>query len=241
MRRSIVATLLLSLGASAGWADHPGSDIDARFATPGLRLEAIELHSVGASSSKRYRLRAEGFPEGVIFRVYTRHFEHAFEEAASGFKVDRATGDLVANEGGRPQRLGQMVLEPGPYPRGAIWEIALVSADRRLSAYAKVVPYPIVARDGDCVLTLELVSRRGLRFLASGTGFPPGDEVTTESIYAGRSVQQRRHVSSEGRLEAQVISHASTDADRSARYGVRSRRCAVAIDYEWGEAALVSR
>ena len=240
MRGRIAGMLFLSLWASASWADHPGAKIDARYATPGLRLEVNELDS-STVHTKRYRLHANGFPEGIVFGVFTRHFEHSFEEAASGFKVDRAAGDLVSNETGQLQRLGEMVFEPGPYPRGAMWEVALVSEDRRLSAFAKVVPNPITARDGDCVLTLELVSKRGLRFLASGAGFAPGDEVTTESTYAGRTVQQRRRVSSDGRLTPEVISHASTEADRSARYAVRSRTCVVAVNYEWGAAALVSQ
>jgi len=133
-----------------------------------------------------------------------------------------------------------MVFEPGPYPRGARWEVAVVSADRKLSAFAKVVPNPIYARDRDCVLTLELVSKRGLRFLASATGFLPGEEVAIESTYGGRSTRQRWRTSGDGRLAPQVISHDSTEPDRSARYAVEGRNCAVAVDYQWGEAALLS-
>jgi hypothetical protein len=131
-----------------------------------------------------------------------------------------------------------MVLEPGPYPRGAVWEVALVSADRALRAFAKVIPHPIAARDGPCTVSIELISHRGDRFMASGAGFAPGEEVLTESRYAGRVMQKRQHISSEGRLPPEVVSHGASNADRSARYAVTGHSCAVAVEYEWGEPAL---
>ena len=131
-----------------------------------------------------------------------------------------------------------MVFEPGPSPQGAVWEVALVSADRTVSAFARVIPRPITARDGPCTVMLELVSRRGDRFLASGAGFAPGDDVTIESGHSGRVMQKRQRVSADGRLPPDVIAHAATGTDRTARYTVKGRSCEVAVEYTWGEATL---
>lgn len=225
--------------ASPVYAGHPGVDIDARRATPGLRLELREIAPT-VQSAKRYRLHLVGYPRGVIFNVFTKNFTHSFEEAASGFQVDRS-GNLVSSKLVWSQRLDEIAFEPGPYPRGAVWEVALVSADRELSAFGKVIPHPIAASDGPCILSLELVSQRGERFLASGVGFMAGDEVSAESHYAGRVFQQRRRISPEGFLPPQLVSHAASGADRKARYTVKGRSCQVAIDYEWGEPALIRR
>src|SRR5262245_11263889 len=241
MRWLVAGILLLSLDVSLGWADHPGAEIDPRFATPGLWLELAELPAVNAQSTKRYRLRAGGFPDGTLVDVYTKHFDRSFTKIAEGFTLDRSAGDLVTNERGRLQRLGDIVLEPGPYLRGARWEVAVVSADRKLFAFAKVVPIPIRARDGSCVLSMELVSKRGLRFLVSAEGFPPGDEVVSELTYGGRSIHQRRRAAGDGHITPYVVSHGSAEADRIAHYGIRAKGCAVAVDYEWGDAALVAR
>src|SRR5262249_41994512 len=153
--------------------------LDTSRATPGLYLELSELPSskAPASTTARYQLRASGLPRGVVFSVWTKDFGHSFHEVAAGFWMDESrviVSSEPAGTSGRPRRLDEMTFEPGPYPRGAVWEVALVSADRTLTAFAKVIPRPITARDGPCTVTLELVSLRGQRFMAAGTGFTPG-------------------------------------------------------------------
>ena len=59
-------------------------------------------------------------------------------------------------------------LDPGPYPRGAAWWVAIASEDQKTTAFARVVPYPIAARDGACSISLELISLYGNRFIALG-------------------------------------------------------------------------
>ena len=223
---------------------HDEFVLDARRATPGPRLELIEVVPTKNPAARKYRLRVEaGLPPNVIFRVLTKDFSHGFHTVASGFQVDEV-GSLIsieAGEAGHALRLDEMVFEPGPYPQGASWEVALVSADRAIRLFAKTTPYPLTARDGTCRVSLELVSQRGDRFLVSGSGFIPGDEVVTESRYAGRVVQKQKRVSPEGRLPLDAISHGARGVDRTALYSVKGRACEVIVDYEWGEPALMKR
>ncbi len=83
--------------------------------------------------------------------------------------------------------------------------------------------------------------RRGNRFLASGAGFAPGEDVSTELRYSGRVIRKGQRVSAEGRLPPDVISHGASGGDRHARYTVKGRSCEVAVQYEWGEPALTRR
>jgi hypothetical protein len=219
--------------------------LDVRRATRGLGLELMELPvTTTPASTARYRLRVSGLPRGVMFGVWAKDFGHSFHTVASGFRMDES-GAMVSSEldgTGQPRRLDEMALDPGPYyPRGAVWEVALASVDLSLTAFAKVIPRPITARDGPCTVSLELVTRRGDRFVASGAGFAPAEDVIIELWYAGRMIRKRQRVSPEGLLPPDVISHGASGTDRSARYAVKGRSCEVTVEYEWGEPALNRR
>ena len=107
---------------------HEPAVLHPHRATPGVRLELVEAAPTAPSAlaSPSYRLVATGLPDGVIFNVWTRDYGHSFHEAASEFRKDE-TGRFVADrQRNRPaQYLDELILEPGPYPRGAIWEVAL--------------------------------------------------------------------------------------------------------------------
>jgi hypothetical protein len=220
---------------------HDSFILDARRAVPGgIQLALIELPRFTVQAPIRYRLQAVGVPQGVSFGVFTKDIAHAFHKVASGFQVDE-TGAMAAEAvggTGRPWRLDDLVLEPGPYPRGAAWEVALVSVDRAFRAFTKVIPHPITAHDGPCTISLELISHRGERFRASGAGFAPGEEVLTEAWYAEQVIQKRQQISPEGQLPPDIVLHGASGPDRSARYSVTGQYCKVTIEYEWGERAL---
>jgi hypothetical protein len=232
----ILSVLLCTSPVRAG---HD-NDIDARRATPGLRLELSELTPAATQTTKRYRLQAPDYPRGIVFGVFARNFGQSFEELVPGLQVNES-GKLASNATFTPRRLDEMVFEPGPYPRGAAWEVALVSVDRTLSAFAKTVPYPIVARDGACTVQLELVSYQGTHFVATGSGFVSADEVVSELRYSGKIVEKRQRITSGGLLPLNVLAHQPIGADRHARYTVKARSCTVRIEYEWGAPALVRR
>jgi hypothetical protein len=224
--------------ASSALAGHPGSlDLNPRQATAGLRLELQEVNAGGDGLPKKYRLRAPDYPRGIEFNVYTKDFSDSFTEVASGFRVDD-TGSLVSSNSVRPRRLQDLELSPGPYPRGAVWEVAIASADRSVTAFTRTIPRPISARHGTCSLSLELLPPRGDRFLVTGSGFPAGDYVLTEFKIEGRLEQKQRKIAMDGQLPRHVITHAAIGIDRRARYSVKSQGCETNIDYEWGELAL---
>ena len=231
--------LLLSVGPAAA---HEAVVLDDRRPSPGLRLELIELAS-GANPSSAvpaYRLQASGLPRGVVFDVWARDFGHGFHEIASGFRVDEFGVALsIDRDGsGHPRRLDEIALEPGPYPRGAVWEVAIASEDRALTAFATVIPRPLTARDGPCTVSLQLAARRGDRFLALGAGFGQGEMVTAELWSAGRVIRKQQRASAEGRLPPDVLSEAASGSDRSARYTVMGSFCTVTIEYEWREPVI---
>lgn len=226
------------------WAlAHTPILLDARHASPGLRIELRRLEQSDNSTKPKYQIRAFGFPKGVKLLLWAKEFDHSLHQLASVFQVDNSGNVLEANPrvAKRSRKLEEMIFEPGPYPYGATWELALVSVDRKLQAFASAIPYPILSRDEPCEVALQLVSHRGEKFLASGSGFTPKDEVLTELRYAGYVMAKRVKTSADGSLPAHVLLHGSPGSDRNARYIVKGRSCEVVVKYKWGEPALVRR
>jgi hypothetical protein len=238
MRRGVGAVAAVLLLA-APLAAHEMAPLDARRPTPGLLLDLVEVPPGPGEFVPGYRLLVWGFRRGIVYNVWARDFGHSFREIASGFRLGRGTAPVASEfEGGGPRRLDEVVFSPGPYPRGAAWEVAIASDDLTLAAFARVIPRPIIARDGTCTVSLELASRRADRFVASGSGFAPGEGVTTQLTYAGQDVRKRQLVSADGRLLPEALSYAVHGPDPRARYVVAGRTCKVTIDYQWGEAGL---
>ena len=240
MLRRLEIGLLFLLFPAVSVLAHQPILLDARRATPGLRLEMRELQQFTPALSPKYQLKAFGFPPGNKVLLWAKEFDHTVRQMGSVFEVVKSGSVLEAKSirGTRRRRLEDLVFEPGSYPQGALWEMALVSVDRKLQAYAKAIPYPISARDGTCELTLQLVSHRGEKFLVSGSGFIPDDEVTVKSHYAGRMNEKRVRISTEGLLPPQVLLHVSRSGDATALYRVKGRACDVEVGYKWGDAAL---
>lgn len=233
--------VLLSLWSAVVLARHGSASLDPSRATPGIRLELVELPSIVSSGAKKYRLRVEGLPRDVTYDIWTRDFGQQFKQVLSGFRLNRA-GDLMStDDSGQTQRFGEITFDPGPYSNGAVWMAAIASDDHKLSAFAKVIPYPITARDGACSLSMELISLHGNRFLATGAGFPPSTEVNIEQRFAGQVTNRKLRVSAQGRLPPDVVSHGGVGTDLTAHYTAKSPSCGPVVRYEWGVAALKRR
>ena len=171
--RIALAALLLGWSA-ASYARHSFAVLDPRRASPGLSLQLAEVPSGGNGNGVRYALRAAGFPQSVTFGVWTRDFGRDFQELMSGIQFD-AKG--VPSGTDLAKGADRIEVDSGPYPKGAAWMVAIASEDHKLAAFARVIPHPIEVRDGRCAVSLELVSLYGTRFVASGTGFAPGEDV----------------------------------------------------------------
>jgi hypothetical protein len=244
MLRSLGFAFVVLLTVAPVFA-HDEEVLDPHNATPGVRLELIELPRPKISAAVTYRLRVTGVSRGITFNVWTQDFGAAFHLVGSGLRLDQS-GNVVSSsrvKAGQPH--SPITIGPGPYPQGAAWSVALVSVDSAVRAFAAVIPRPIISRNATCMVQLELVSYRGDRFVATGAGFPPGEEVTIESRYAGRVSEKRQTISSDGRLALDVIAHETIGPDHGpgdkARYSVICQSCAVAIDYHWGGRALSRR
>lgn len=235
-------TLLCTLTCVTAQARaHDDNILDPHNATPGVRLELLELPRTKTASALAYRMRLTGTASGLEFELWTQDFGALFRKVSSGLRADE-DGNVVSRRRGKGGRSPvQVTVAPGSLPAGAAWSVAVVSKDRSIRAFAATIPRPIVSRSGSCMLQLELVSYKGDRFVATGSGFSPGDEVAVQSTIGGVTTDKRRRIAVDGRLPTDVIVRDVLPPDSRARYAVTGRSCNVAIDYKWGRQALARR
>ena len=77
--------------------------LDARRATPGLRLEMQQLRQTKDSAEPRYQLQAFGFPKGVKLLLWSKEFDHSIHQMAFVFQVDKSGNVVSSNRGWRRQ------------------------------------------------------------------------------------------------------------------------------------------
>ena len=147
------------------------------------------------------------------------------------------SGDVVFE--GPGSKFKEVKLSLSDFAKGEPIEYALISTDQTIQAFtARVVPFPIETKDGECLLSVQLGSRRGDLFLVMGQGFPPDGEVTTESRSSGEVLKGKSRLSPDGKFATIVTPAVKGKQSGKASFTASSGSCRPTVDYEWGPPAL---
>lgn len=124
------------------------------------------------------------------------------------------------------------------FAKGEPMEYALISADQAVRAFTRVVLFPIEAKDGECVLSVQLGSREGDLFLVMGRGFEPEGDVTIESHSNGEVLRDRSRLSRDGKFATVVAPPVEGRHSGKASFTASGKGCNPTVEYEWGPPAL---
>ena len=221
--------------------------------TPAGHIEAQEVSrdKIRGETRVGYRIKASGFPPTQSLDLeYRLGLVGDSALVSSGYMVD-TTGGVVC--GGAPARSAAM---PGPsctetgsqeldsltlmfHPLYAGWPvlIGLLSPDREVRVYAKVVPFPVQAVDGTCRIDVQFFSRQGLRI--RGTGFQPGETVLGTSEVEGEARVDTLTAGADGSVPGPgkvliVLVQADAGKGGEAHYQLAGPRCRPSVSYKWG-------
>lgn len=221
----------------------------AECSAPAMTLRMAELKRSGSGRDLQIDVspRASGFPVGVPLTLWMRRVEekpawimagYAFDSSGKVGCADRSSNAAMAafaGDGWCSAPLDTLSFTLGGALEGEPFAFALSTADGRQSAYAVVVPRPVVATVPGCgTLDAQIVTKdaRALRIL--GTGFTPATALTTESVRGRDKVAGTATTDSTGRFVAIVTSNGRGG---DAAYTARTPTCAVTLPYRWGRNA----
>jgi hypothetical protein len=240
---SLASSLLLVLTVSthvSGQTDSekaPPPAWELRNAAPGvvLTLEELRRRTRGAKQLVDYRLVVSGLPKDKTFKLWSKSLDRPPDFAFLTVYHD-SSGDLVFEGGG--ERFKEVKISLSDFAKGEPIEYALISTDQAIQAYTRVVLFPIEAKDGPCVLSVQLGSRRGDVFLVMGQGFEPEGEVTIKSHSEGEVVSGTSPLSRDGKFATVVTPAVRGKRSGKASFTASGKDCSPTVDFEWGPPAL---
>jgi hypothetical protein len=205
--------------------------------TPPLSIKLVELRRVPSDTGTQvfYKPHFQGLRPGKNYELYTQIKGVTEKPALTERFVPTSQGWVGL---ARKKLMDNYELAANGFQKGLGMEIIVAGPGGKETASDKVFPFPIEARDGGCRVWLQLIDRNGKVFEVGGTGFFPGEVLTTLSISGNEKVPGRFPSSSGGEFPAVILMPENSEGVHRARFEVKGQNCAPAVDYTWGEEAL---
>ncbi len=214
--------------------EEPPFEWDPGFSSPGTSLSIDVEPTIG--------------PAGSMFEISIK---------STGFVEAASTLTLWQREGGEYYRFeptlsaeGVVQLVPGTdgmfmggYIRGQPYDIALVDEAKNRRAHAKITPFPITAiGSGECKASAEVLTKSGLVWLITLSGFESGEDVTITSTFkAGffkkETLTENLVASETGEISLPILFPKQSKGN-TAVMAQGSAGCNVTLDYAIGKSAL---
>lgn len=226
-------------------------------AEPVLKLVAKHriVDEPTGQSRVSYQLAGSGFPSSTTtaYMVWSKplHREPIPENYRDPVSVSYQAavrvnylGEFYADRRGRLTatgtgiRLDRCRFYARNYLEGQPYRLAVISADNKIAAYAKAVPFPIMVRGtGKCKLMLELANITGKDFVLYGEGYEPYEEIDIGVYVGGEMVSAWKMVKagSDGRFMREIkYPPAISERGGDATFVAHGKTCRLSLHYKWG-------
>jgi hypothetical protein len=207
--------------------------------TPGVELilEEVKRAPGRRGTQIAYRIVSDGFPGGKTYKLQTSSLSSPKPATlATGIQVSETGSLTVGRIQNQPMDLSKFTMTIGDYNKGEFLMIEVVSEDGTVYASDRVHPFPIEARDGECRVLAELLTKDQKNFGIIGIGFDPGTEIRTISSEddARDTKSGTQRVSSEGFFRSAVTHRRAGGVGTFVAAGAA---CEVTLRYEFGRQA----
>lgn len=224
---------------------------EPRHSTPGVTLRMVEAgrRKQGGSTLVGYGFEAEGVPEGRVFRLLMWSSGTQVQTLLDGLTATRS-GHLVCTDPTLPehafwrceaQKLEDLRIGVFKQVRGEATRTALVSRDGSVRAFARAVPFPLVATDGACRLELESLHPDYGTFIAWGAGFPPGERARLELGVGRQTSEFVPEADARGRFHVRLSPRRPGKKGGEATVRATAPGCQPELEFDWGDRAARQR
>jgi len=230
---------------------HWGED-----ATPNVRLDLKEADRKKGDGFTKivYHLETSGFLAEKTYTVWMKQsVDQKIVPFISGYSTDASgklvcppesqpsasvTGDMPIPCAKLPMPLEQFPFSIRHYHKGEPLNLAVISTDGVVRAFASAYPFPIQARDGKCSLTVELKDIKGNLFMIRGEGFDPGETVKAVSTSGNEEIDHSQQASPQGEISTLLLPGVKGKQSGLVSFTATGASCRSSVTFEWGRAAM---
>ena len=242
----LLSGLLISLLAACA-TPKKLSDWGPKYATPGVHLSVHEVErGAGPTGGTEvvYTFKASGFPKNKSYEFWGQWLDGRTIKFAEKFYVDDSGklvgGQLPGKTSPEGVALERFTFGLHGFAKGESKMYALISTDETVKAFARIVPFPIEAKEGSCRLSVELIENRGDLFGILAEGFEPDEEITTVSKFGDQVIDEGKLKvpSEEGKFLIFLLPSVIGGRSGPASFTASGKSCNLTVNYEWGPPAL---
>lgn len=219
---------------------------DSGFDNPsGPRLRFLKLDELIRPDGHftRYRVYAEGVPEGTpfVFAVWKIGTDLQNLQVLSSTAYVNHKGLLLTNTPTQGEEDSDTVGDGTEFDlgvqaaNGEPIRFVLRSKDNKVLVPGTLVPYPIESIDHGCRLTALLSVPEGQAILIYGDGLPPNSEVVINGDSAGELKESKHAVDAAGRLQVFEMPFVLGKESGTLKETITAKGCKVSVSIPWGK------
>lgn len=221
-----------------------------RYATAGTSLIHEEIDRTRHPTRSedvaiRYRLWARGFPQDRPYSLWLERFVVGTAESQPVVERLRVgLDDIVTTASGAELqfalvREGERTTDPdvlARVPEGHSVILTLVSNDRKVESWTRLVPFPIEAfGQTGCRISVESEFADRLAVTIVGERFQADEEVDIQSVSGGEIIRSRQRATGQGSFKAVMFPQVAGGRKGTAVLTASGGRCSVTTHFHWGE------
>lgn len=221
------------------WTEWGPASFGSEYpATPGTTVNFVKVGEGTSPEGKptiNFSLAGVGLSKDKVYYLWSKGLR---QSAPTQYPLEMSIGDggyVVPKGSSAPMSLGLH-----SYAKGEALTVALMTADKSIIAFGKVILYPIEAKQGSRRIWVELIGATGNSFVIYGEGFEPNEELETTSASDGEVVKYKTKVNGNGQFVTMLLPAVVGKQSGLATFTVVGKAGTLTVSFEWGPPALRS-
>ena len=207
-----------------------------KFNSPGAKLTYQEIGqtTIQGRTVVTYNLFASGLPKGQHYVLCSLNVGSDPRAVADAYL--NGDGKVVNVLGDPDHHVAEDPINVKVFGgKGEPIQVALVSDDAHLRAFAQIVPFPIEQTAGPCHLSVVETAPYYFGVLIRVTGFQPEEELTIETRSGKEGAQSKAKADTQGSYNAGLLPFVKGKRSGKASFVVKGQSCKIGIEFPWGD------